>query len=164
MARSSNSFQDMTGHHHRHHRHHHHPSSGLRVHFGIELLGGRKNRWRLDRTMSSLSLNAPDGVAAPRVSVAAFFAPRPSHPSSSSAPSSIAPPTDRGAVPSTSSSPSSAMGDNAADDAADDAAAATPEAETANGGGSGGGAARLTPAVRAAIARPWCRRQRRGEN
>ena len=31
----------MTGHHHRHHRHHHHPSSGLRVHFGIELLGGR---------------------------------------------------------------------------------------------------------------------------
>ena len=40
LARSSNSVQDMTGHHHRHHRHHHHPSSGLRGHFGIELLGG----------------------------------------------------------------------------------------------------------------------------
>ena len=72
--------------------------------------------------MSSLGLNGPRGVAAPRVSVAAFFAPRPSHPSSSSAPSSIAPPTDRGAVPSTSSSPSSAMGDSAADEAAATAA------------------------------------------
>ena len=40
LARSSNSVQDMTGHHHRHHRHHHHQSSGLRGHFGIELLGG----------------------------------------------------------------------------------------------------------------------------
>ena len=40
LARSSNSVQDTTEHNHRHHRHHHHPSSGLRGHFGIELLGG----------------------------------------------------------------------------------------------------------------------------
>ena len=64
--------------------------------------------------MSTVDLNAPDSVSTPRVSVASPITPRPSLPSFSPAPSSIAPTTKRDTVPSSSSSSSLAQGDGAA--------------------------------------------------
>ena len=52
---------------------------------------GKKTVGARSRTMSSLRLNGPRSVATPRVSVAAFFAPRSSPPSLSSTPSTSAP-------------------------------------------------------------------------
>ena len=64
--------------------------------------------------MSVAPLNVLDGVAASRVSLAAFFAPHSSLLSPSSAPSSVAQQTDHCTVPSTPSPPLLALGDGAA--------------------------------------------------
>ena len=65
--------------------------------------------------MSSLGLNAPRDVAAPRMSISSFFTPVPPHPPPTPVPSCTASPTDRCIHPSTSRSPTLAPGAGAAE-------------------------------------------------
>ena len=65
--------------------------------------------------MSSLDLNAPHDVAAPRMSISSFFTPVPSRKPPMPIPSSTASPTDRRIHPSTSRSSTLAPGEGAAE-------------------------------------------------
>ena len=65
--------------------------------------------------MSSLGLNAPHDVAAPRMSISSFFTPVPSRKPPMPIPSSTASPTDRRIHPSTSRSSTLAPGEGAAE-------------------------------------------------